>query len=125
MRCESKTFGFTLKRFVLRALSGLEPVVVGEALLRFDRRARWLARREVVVEAPEEEAAGTAAELVQLATVDDAFLELRARGPVSRAKVGLAEILAMLDEVDVRGAVQRVLDWRGASWPALSGSPPV
>src|ERR1700716_1690500 len=105
-----------MKRFVLRSLSGLEAVVVAEVLLRFGRPAYGIGPREVVVEVSEEEAATAAAELVQLATVDDAFVELATTGPVSRANAGLAEIAAMVNDID-RAAARLVLDWRAAPWP--------
>jgi tRNA (guanine6-N2)-methyltransferase len=104
-------------RFVLRSLSGLEPVVVAEVLLRFHHKARWIGPRELVVEVSEEMSAATAEQLVQLATVDDAFLELATSAPVSKTKAGLTEILAMLDDVEARSAARLVLDWRGVSWP--------
>ena len=105
-----------MKRFVLRSLSGLEAVVGAEVLLRFGRHAYGIGPREVVVEVSEEEAAAAAAELVQLATVDDAFVELATTGPVSRANAGLAEIAAMVNDID-RAAARLVLDWRAAPWP--------
>jgi hypothetical protein len=55
--------------------------------------------------------------LVQLATVDDAFLELATGAPVSKAKAGLAEIVAMVKDLDAAAATRLVLDWRGAPWP--------
>jgi tRNA (guanine6-N2)-methyltransferase len=106
-----------VKRFVLRSLSGLEPVVMAEVQLRFHRRASWIGPRDVAVVVAEEEAAAAALELVQLATVDDAFLEVGAWGPAARAKAGLAEIVAMVEGTDPGAAARLVLGWRGARWP--------
>jgi 23S rRNA G2445 N2-methylase RlmL len=106
-----------MKWFLLRSLAGLEAVVVAEVLLRFNHNAYPIGPREVVVEVSEEEAAATAAELVQLATVDDAFVELATTGPASRGSAGLAEIAAMVDDIDARAAARLVLDWRATPWP--------
>jgi 23S rRNA G2445 N2-methylase RlmL len=106
-----------MRRFLLRSLAGLEAVVVAEVLLRFNHSAYRIGPREVVVEVSEAEAVAAAAELVQLATVDDAFVELAATGPVSRVNAGLAEIAAMVNDIDARAAARLVLDWRAAPWP--------
>jgi len=70
-----------VKRFVLRSLAGLEPVVAAEVLLRLDRVVEQIGLRELVLSVPDERGAAVARGVVALSTVDDAFLEVAPRVP--------------------------------------------
>jgi len=107
-----------VKRFVLRSLAGLEPVVAAEVLLRLDRVAEQIGPRELVVSAPDDEAAAVASGVVRLSTVDDAFLEVAATGPVGRKRADLDEIADLARRVRGGTSAELVLGWRQAATSA-------
>jgi hypothetical protein len=98
-----------VKRFVLRSLAGLEPVVAAEVLLRLDRVAEQIGPRELVVSVPDDEAAAVARGVVRLSTVDDAFLEVASTGPVGGKIADLDEIADLARDVRSDTSAELVL----------------
>lgn len=109
-----------MKRFVLRSLAGLEPVVAAEVLLRLDRVAEQIGPRELAVSVPDDEATAVARGVVRLSTVDDAFLEVASAGPVGRTMADLDEIADLARGVRSDASAELVLGWRQES-PSASG----
>jgi tRNA (guanine6-N2)-methyltransferase len=101
-----------VKRFVLRSLAGLEPVVAAEVLLRLDRVAEQIGARELVLSVPDDEAAAVASIVVRLSTVDDAFLEVVAAGPVGRTMADLEVIADLARGARHDASAELVLGWR-------------
>src|SRR5262249_37760841 len=103
-----------MRRFVLRSLGGLGPIVAAETLLRFGHKASQIGPRAPAVDVSEDRARETAPPLRQLATADDAFLELASAEPVSRTKAGLTEIADLVQGTDAGAGSRLVLGWRGS-----------
>ena len=110
-----------VKRFVLRSLAGLEPVVAAEVALRLDRVAEQIGPRELVLSVPDDEATAVARGVVALSTVDDAFLEVASAGPVGGKMADLDEIADLARGVGSDASAELVLGWRqgGSSAPGL------